>query len=306
MRNQSKITTGKAIAPITVCPDFPVAKTGLSIFGENLDVISHIHNMCEIGYCFAGSGIFMVANKVLPYKAGNALFITSRESHYVRGNPGVESTWEFLNFDPLGLIPSCPENPSIQKILACCYGNNFCNIFDELQYPELTACIKKIITERRNMAENWQPMVRVSVWELILLLSRICPDNAVSEDDCGNYEGTVRITPALNYMNSHFSRKINLRDLADACNTSIPNFRKLFCKAMGIAPYPYLSRLRIKYACSLMENMNEPIYQIAYQSGFNEISNFNRQFQAIIGMSPSQYRRQMIGKKKMQEKDSLL
>ena len=55
-----------------------------------------------------------------------------------------------------------------------------------------------------------------------------------------------------------------------------------------------------------MENRNEPLYQIACQTGFNEISNFNRQFQAIIGMSPSQYRRRIIEKEKKPEKDSQL
>ena len=307
MQNQSKnkIIDDSVVAPIKVNPEFPVAIVDYNTRGENPDIKPHIHNMCEIGYCFAGTGIFLIANKVFSFKAGDGVFITSKEFHYARGNAGQETTWGFLNFDPLGLIPSCPENPSIRKILGCCCGKNFCNIFDGNQYPELTACIRKIITERRNARKNWQPMIRAGVWELLLLLSRICPEEIDSDDDYGNYEDSVRIMSALNYMNLHYSEKITLSDLARACHTSIPNFRKLFCKAMGIAPYPYLSRLRIKYACSLMENQNEPLYQIACQTGFNEISNFNRQFQNIIGMSPSQYRQQIIGKKKIQEQDSL-
>ena len=306
MQNQSKISDDSVVAPIEVSPEFPVAVVDYNTRGENPDIKPHIHNMCEIGYCFAGTGIFLIANKVFPFKAGDGVFITSKEFHYARGNAGQETTWGFLNFDPLGLIPSCPENPSIQKILSCCCGKDFCNIFDGNQYPELTACIRKIITERRNAQKNWQPMIRVGVWELLLHLSRICPENIDPDDDYGNYEDSVRIMSALNYMNLHYSEKISLSDLAHACRTSIPNFRKLFCKAMGMAPYPYLSRLRIKYACSLMENRHEPLYQIAGQTGFNEISNFNRQFQAIVGMSPGQYRRRMIEKEKEQEKGGRL
>ncbi len=290
MQNQSKEFLEGEIAPIEVCPDFPVAIVDFNTRGEHPDVKPHIHNLCEIGYCFVGSGIFLIGNKVLSFKAGDAVFITSKEFHQARGNPGQRTTWGFLNFDPLGLIPPCPENPSLPKILKCCCGEEFCNIIDGTKYPDLAACVRRIIEERRDTLENWQPMVRASVWELLLHLSRICPKTPASEG--GSYEEAVRIMPALNHMNSHFSKKITLGDLAAVCHTSIPNFRKLFCKAMGIAPIPYLSKLRIKYACSMLENLDEPIYQIAYHAGFHEISNFNRQFQAALGLSPSQYRKE--------------
>ena len=57
MQNQSKIKGGKAIAPINVCPDFPVAETEVSIFGENLNVGSHIHNLCSILSWLSARGI---------------------------------------------------------------------------------------------------------------------------------------------------------------------------------------------------------------------------------------------------------
>lgn len=296
MRNQSKTENfaGEGVvAPIDVRPDFPVAAADFNTRGEHPLVKPHIHNLCEIGYCFDGAGVFLVANKVLTFKAGDAVFITSREFHQARGNPGQETTWGFLNFDPAGLVPASPENPSVGRILECCSGENFSNIIDGTEYPEIASCIRRIVTERRDMSANWQPMIRALVWELILHLSRLCPENAGSDTE-GNFDDVVRIAPALKYMNAHFPEKITLGDLAGVCHTSIPNFRKLFYKAMGTAPYPYLTKLRIKYASSMLENLNEPIYQIAYLAGFNELSNFNRQFQAIHGISPSQYRKKTL------------
>ena len=295
MRNQSKKGFWESeVAPIRVRPDFPVAIVDFNTRGENPSIKPHIHNLCEIGYCFAGSGIFLVAGKVLSFKAGDAVFITSKEFHQARGNPGRETTWGFLNLDPLGLVPACPENPSFRKILQCCCGENFCNVIDGTAHPELTACIRRIIMERRDAPENWRPMLRAAVWEMMLHLGRICPADADPGPE--NFDDTVRIMPALHYMNSHFSEKITMSELAAACHTSIPNFRKLFCRAMGTAPWPYLSKLRIKYACSMLENLSEPIYQIAYQAGFHELSNFNRQFHAVLGMSPCQYRKRASGR----------
>ena len=296
MQNQSKEAISNGIlAPIQVSPGFPVSEPDFNTRGDAPERIEpHIHNLCEIGYCFSGNGVFLVANKVLNFKAGDAVFITSQEFHKAFGSPGEKTSWGFLNFDPNGLIPFAPENPSIQTILDHCCGTEFCNIIDGSKYPEITSCIKEILLERKNMQPNWKPMVRAGIWKLMLLLERICPPKVGVE--FGKYDDILRIIPALNLMNAHFGKKLTLKELASSCHTSIPNFRKLFYKAMGIAPYPYLSQLRIRYACSQLENPENSITQIAYLAGFNSMSNFNRQFKAIKGISSSQYRKEICRK----------
>lgn len=292
MRNQSKkeILQGN-LAPIQVYPGFPVSEPDFNTRGDIPIIEPHIHNLCEIGYCFSGTGVFLVANKVLNFKSGDAVFITSQEFHQALGSPGQKTSWGFLNFDPNGLIPFVPENPSIQSILDRCCGNGFRNIIDGVKHPEITSCIKEILLERRDMPVNWKPMVRAGIWKLMLFLERICPQKVGSE--FGNYNDILRIIPALNLMNAHFDRKITLNELASSCSTSVPNFRKLFYKAMGIVPYPYLSQLRIRFACSQLENLENSISRIAELAGFNVMCNFNRQFKEIMGISPSQYRKQI-------------
>lgn len=292
MRNQSKNVTLKGnLAPIRVSPEFPVAKPDFNTRGDTPTIEPHIHNLCEIGYCFSGTGVFLVANKVLNFKSGDAVFITSQEFHLALGSHGQQTSWGFLNFDPNGLVPFAPENPSIQSILDHCCGKEFNNIIDGTEHPEITLCIKEILLERRDMPPNWKPMIRAGIWKLMLLLERICPEKVGSE--FGKYDDILRIMPALNLMNAHFSKKITLKEMASSCHTSIPNFRKLFYKAMGIAPYPYLSQLRIRYACSQLENQEISINRIAELAGFNILCNFNRQFKAVMGIPPSLYRKQL-------------
>ena len=53
----------------------------------------------------------------------------------------------------------------------------------------------------------------------------------------------------------------------------------------------YVSSLRIKTACDLLMAGDRQITEICYMTGFNNVSNFNRQFLARKGMPPSEYRR---------------
>jgi AraC-like DNA-binding protein len=52
----------------------------------------------------------------------------------------------------------------------------------------------------------------------------------------------------------------------------------------------YVNRLRIESACQMLLADDANITDICFQSGFNNVSNFNRQFRAVKGMAPSEFR----------------
>jgi len=54
----------------------------------------------------------------------------------------------------------------------------------------------------------------------------------------------------------------------------------------------YLLNVRIGYACRLLTDASKNISEIAYDSGFENLSNFNRQFKKIKGVTPSQFQEQ--------------
>jgi AraC-like DNA-binding protein len=55
----------------------------------------------------------------------------------------------------------------------------------------------------------------------------------------------------------------------------------------------YLLNTRVGYACKLLTDASQNISGVAYDSGFGNISNFNRQFKKIKGITPSQYQEQI-------------
>lgn len=277
------------LAPIDVPPDFPMAEAIFNTRGETPTIRAHIHNLFEIGYCYSGSGVFLIGSKIFTFKPGDAVIITSREVHLATGDPGGSTSWGFLNFDPAGIVARYMDTMEPCFALDHCCGEGFINVVDGEQHPDLTLCIRRIIEERHNMGPDSRSMLRSMVWQLLLLIHRYYPEPAGNH--LGKFEDIQRIAPALEWMNHHLDRRITLPQLAEKCHTSVPNFRKLFHRAMGCAPQPYLAQIRLASACSMLKNTELPIQEIALRCGFATLSNFNRQFLAVCGVPPGQVRK---------------
>ena len=81
-------------------------------------------------------------------------------------------------------------------------------------------------------------------------------------------------------------------DLAAIAGQSTSAFSRAFRRHTGMSLVQYVKRLRINLACQiLMSDEQAPITDICFEVGFNNLSNFNRQFLAEKGMTPSRFRR---------------
>jgi AraC-like DNA-binding protein len=99
------------------------------------------------------------------------------------------------------------------------------------------------------------------------------------------------INKALAFIDGHLTEPFSESDLAAIAGRSPSVFSRSFRRHTGIALVEYVNRLRINLACQLL--MSEPalpITDICYAAGYNNVSNFNRQFLAQKGMPPSRFR----------------
>lgn len=101
--------------------------------------------------------------------------------------------------------------------------------------------------------------------------------------------GDDRITKVHTYIMKNFGRDISLADVAEVANMSIPAFCRFFKACTRKAFSVYLNETRVGYACKLLLEEKFSISQICYVSGFNNMSNFYRQFKKVTGKSPLQY-----------------
>ncbi|MDO5977390.1 AraC family transcriptional regulator [Flavivirga spongiicola] len=91
------------------------------------------------------------------------------------------------------------------------------------------------------------------------------------------------------YIFKNFTKEITLKDVADIAKMNPSSFSRLFKRINRKTFKRYLNEIRIGYACKLLMEKKYNISYVCYESGFNNISNFNRQFKIITKMPPSQY-----------------
>jgi len=102
-----------------------------------------------------------------------------------------------------------------------------------------------------------------------------------------------RVSMARTYINEHLDQHITLPKVADAVNTSSFYFSRMFKQVTGHTFTEYLSIARIERAKTLMRDYNKNITQIAYDSGFQSLSQFNRVFRKVQNEAPGSYRKRM-------------
>jgi AraC-like DNA-binding protein len=103
------------------------------------------------------------------------------------------------------------------------------------------------------------------------------------------------INKALAYIRENLTRPFSEADLAAIAGQSTSGFSRTFRQHTGMSLVQYVKRLRINLACQvLMSDEQASITSICYEVGYNNLSNFNRQFLAQKGMTPSQFRRLLL------------
>lgn len=98
-----------------------------------------------------------------------------------------------------------------------------------------------------------------------------------------------KIVRIYEYIMNHFKEDISLQSVADLAKMNPSAFSRYFKNIQKKTFTQYLNEVRIGYACKLLIEDNYSISGVCFESGFNNISNFNRQFKAIRKMSPSAY-----------------
>ncbi|MBC6997278.1 AraC family transcriptional regulator [Cytophaga sp. FL35] len=91
------------------------------------------------------------------------------------------------------------------------------------------------------------------------------------------------------FIFKNFNTPIHSKDVAEIAHMNPSAFSRFFKRVHRKTFTRYLNEIRVGFSCKLLMEHNKSVSEVCYESGFNNISNFNRQFKAITGMSPSDY-----------------
>jgi len=102
----------------------------------------------------------------------------------------------------------------------------------------------------------------------------------------------AQIARALDYVEDHLQEAITVADMAQAVSYSLYHFCRTFNEATHHTPYDYLIRRRISEAARALLETDRRILDIAFDYQFNNHETFSRAFKRMLGLQPSQWRRQ--------------
>jgi len=101
------------------------------------------------------------------------------------------------------------------------------------------------------------------------------------------------VSRAKLYITEHQNEEISLQQVAASVNTSAFYFCKMFKQATGLTFTDYLARLRIEKVKNLLLNPHKRISEVAYEVGFQSLSQFNRVFRRVTGQAPTVWREKL-------------
>ena len=106
------------------------------------------------------------------------------------------------------------------------------------------------------------------------------------------------VKKAREYIETHKTEELSLADVARAAGASVFHFCKVFHKATSLTFTDYLARVRLEDARTQLLNPNRRISEIAYDVGFQSLTQFNRTFKRVFGQSPTEFRARLSSSKR--------
>lgn len=139
-----------------------------------------------------------------------------------------------------------------------------------------------------------EELLILKVKELFLLLSNT--RNAPQVKDILHNLFTPRYVGFKETIEAHIYSSLGLEDLAQLTNRSISSFKREFRQVYKESPARYIKNRKLEHAAKLLHATSLNISAIAYDCGFNDLSNFSNSFREKYGLTPSAYRKAQIKK----------
>lgn len=100
-----------------------------------------------------------------------------------------------------------------------------------------------------------------------------------------------KLDAVYRFTMNEYHRKIHLEEVADIANMTVNSFCRYFKKRTRKSYVDFLTEIRIGQACKLLQQRDMSISQICFEVGFSNLSNFNRKFRELSGLTPTEFRK---------------
>lgn len=253
----------------------------------------HFHPEIELIYFLKSSGTRYVGNSIGNFNEGELYLIGSNVPHLFRNhreyyedigeNEAADLIVVKFDIDFLGeTFRELPEAKRLQKLFENANrGLKFSKAATYLVHTHMMGLVCS--TGLSRIVGLLKILDILSVSENYSFLCSNGFDNLYKKSE------KERMARIISYLNENFENKIELETVASIAHMAPNAFCRYFKKRTQKSFVQFLNEIRIGHACKLLIEGKLQITTICYQSGFNTITNFNRQFKALMKMTPTEY-----------------
>lgn len=246
----------------------------------------HIHRDFEIVFIQSGSGVVQYGAGQQPYQPGDLVILGPWIPHEFLEQSAQHHSISLL-FNRDFLVTGFFNSNITQELRELLERAAEGMVFHADPQSDFALSLDKIKTEDGLMQA-------IHLLTLLVQLSRNRQYKIISQQRemlTDFQKNQVKSEHILQYINKHANRKLLLEEVAKHFGMSRSSFTRFFRTYIGMRFVTYLSSVRVQRACVLLQDCNEPIITISQDSGFDNISTFNRTFLQLTGKTPREYRR---------------
>jgi AraC-like DNA-binding protein len=257
-------------------------------------IVWNYHPEIELHYIRHSSGLAYVGDHIGNFDAGQLVLVGSGLPHNwitpFLGESILPERDIVVQFDPARIARAAAEFPEITELESlfrdAAYGLEF---FGETSI-RAAARLEAMRTQRGLSALS-------SLLDLLADLAtsteyrKLASAQFVDQFRPGSDSDRQRLDLALDFIQRNFHERPSCEDVAAVVGMSESAFSRFFKAQTGNTYSDHLSTLRIWTARQKLAETDLPVTDVCFEAGFNNISNFNRTFLRVAGMTPSQYRR---------------
>ncbi|MBN2762313.1 MAG: helix-turn-helix domain-containing protein [Bacteroidales bacterium] len=270
----------------------------IGIFQDNLSKSAwHYHNNFEISFITEGTGKRIVADSIEEFQPGDLVFIGRNLPHVwiadkeARGMSDRALEMVFLQFTSAILFPrllALPEFVHVRNALELSERgiqivgqtlNEVSEIMLQLPYQKNFG---RLLQFFRLMDLIGRSTTNISLASEEYIKKRFTP-------------GNKRIATVHEYLMNNYREQVDLGELSGLVNMAKGSLCRFFRMHTGTTVFDYLNRIKVDFACKLLMDPDLSVQEVCYDSGFNNVSHFNKQFKKVTGLRPAEYRKRFTG-----------
>lgn len=253
----------------------------------------HWHSEMEIDYVLSGTALYQVCDKSFEAKQGDIIVVGPNILHSV--HPGEDCTLisDTLIFHLDFLGASSADKTAVSYLRPLMNSNStIVSPFitqDNPAYKDYSECLNKLFMWVKEQSEYFELGMKC---ELLRFIQLIYANGLVAQQGITTKRTVYvdKIKLALQYIQDNYKDEIMVSDLARLCHFSKAYFMNFFKQSVGMSCIEYLNQFRLRAASEMLRTTDTQISEVAFECGFRNLSNFNRQFRKCFNLTPRVFR----------------